>query len=142
MTQMNRLFCFLILAVALVASGCQRNGQPAANHPKPPSDTSTKIEKDGLHNVYRINDKLFSGSSPEGEEGFRSLKEMGVLTVISVDGAKPDVARARKFGLRYVHIPIGYDGISRPQTLRLAKAVRDLPGSVYLHCHHGKHCGP
>src|SRR5262249_38153767 len=36
----------------------------------------------------------------------------------------------------------GYDGIPREQVLRLAKAVRDLPGPIYLHCHHGVHRGP
>jgi hypothetical protein len=44
--------------------------------------------------------------------------------------------------MRYVHLPIGYDGVPRAQALRIARAVRDLPGPVYLHCHHGKHRGP
>jgi len=96
----------------------------------------------GLHNVFRITGNLYSGSSPEGDEGFRSLQELGVKAVLSVDGARPNVAAARKFGLRYVHIPFGYDGIPRPLVLRLAKAVRDLPGPVYVHCHHGEHRGP
>jgi protein tyrosine phosphatase (PTP) superfamily phosphohydrolase (DUF442 family) len=100
------------------------------------------MEAKGLHNVYRITDKLISGSSPDGDEGFESLKALGVKTIISVDGARPDLDRARKYGLRYVHLPTGYDGISRPQVLQLAKAVRDLPGPIYLHCHHGKHRGP
>jgi protein tyrosine phosphatase (PTP) superfamily phosphohydrolase (DUF442 family) len=95
-----------------------------------------------LHNVFRITDKLFSGSSPDGEEGFRSLRDLGVRTVVSVDGARPDLERAHQVGLRYVHLPIGYDGIAREQALRLTRAVRDLPGPVYIHCHHGKHRGP
>src|SRR5262249_30099789 len=48
----------------------------------------------------------------------------------------------RRHGLRYAHVPIGYDGVPRRQALRIARAVRDLPGPVYLHCHHGKHRGP
>jgi protein tyrosine phosphatase (PTP) superfamily phosphohydrolase (DUF442 family) len=96
----------------------------------------------GLHNVHRITDKLLSGSSPDDEEGFRSLRDLGVKTIISVDGARPDAALARRHGMRYVHIPFGYDAIPREQALRLAKAVRDLPGAIYLHCHHGKHRGP
>jgi protein tyrosine phosphatase (PTP) superfamily phosphohydrolase (DUF442 family) len=95
-----------------------------------------------LDNVYRITDKLFSGSSPEGDEGFESLQKLGVKTIISVDGARPDIARAHRYGLRYVHLPIGYDGVPDRQALRLAKAVRDLPGPIYIHCHHGKHRGP
>src|SRR5205807_10192310 len=87
-------------------------------------------------------DKLLSGSGPEGAAGFRSLRELGVKTVISVDGMTPEVELARREGLRYVHLPIGYDGVPREQALRIARAVRDLPGPVYLHCHHGKHRGP
>jgi hypothetical protein len=59
--------------------------------------------------------------------------------VISVDGAVPDVARAARFGLRYVHLPIGYDGFDDARKLDLVRAVRDLPGPIYIHCHHGKH---
>ncbi len=44
--------------------------------------------------------------------------------------------------MRYVHIPIGYDGVPTEAALRMARAVRDLPGPVYLHCHHGQHRGP
>ncbi len=101
-----------------------------------------KSEYPGLHNVLRVTDKLLSGSSPEGDAGFESLKKLGVKTVLTVDGARPDLERARKFGMRYVHLPIGYNGIPENQGLRIARAVRDLPGRVYLHCHHGKHRGP
>jgi hypothetical protein len=52
------------------------------------------------------------------------------------------VAAAEGQGLRYVHLPIGYDGIPSDRAAQLAKAVRDLPGPVYIHCHHGKHRGP
>lgn len=96
----------------------------------------------GLHNVLRITDKLLSGSVPEGDTGFQTLQKLGVKTIITVDGAKPEVERAKKFGMRYVHLPIGYDSVPADQGLRLAKAVRDLPGLVYMHCHHGKHRSP
>jgi protein tyrosine phosphatase (PTP) superfamily phosphohydrolase (DUF442 family) len=100
------------------------------------------VEAEGLHNVLRISDKIYSGSGPEGPKSFAALRRLGIKTVISVDGARPDVELARRHGLRYVHIPIGYNGVLRPQALQLAKAVRDLPGPVYVHCHHGKHRGP
>jgi len=106
-----------------------------------PTDIS-KIELPGLDNVFRVMDKLYSGSGPEDEAAFKSLEKLGIKTVISVDGAKPNLVLAKKYGLRYVHLPIGYDGISRDQALRLAKAVLELPGPIYLHCHHGKHRGP
>src|SRR5262245_57669653 len=131
--------------LAALAAGCQSGGgtspasRPAAE--APPADPA-KVEAAGLHNVYRITDKLLSGSSPEGDEGFESLRRLGVRTVLSVDGARPDVERAHRYGLRYVHLPIGDDGVPREQALRIAMAVRDLPGPVYVRCHHGKHRGP
>jgi protein tyrosine phosphatase (PTP) superfamily phosphohydrolase (DUF442 family) len=148
MMQMSGFRIFLTLTLLQAASGCQQQDRavdPAATEGfdgMRKGDAALKIEKEGLHNVYQITSTLFSGSSPEGDEGFRSLQELGIETIISVDGARPDVDRAHKFGLLYVHLPVGYEGISRLQTLRLAKAVRDLPGPVYLHCHHGKHRGP
>ncbi|CAN5389483.1 hypothetical protein BH10PLA2_BH10PLA2_12960 [soil metagenome] len=96
----------------------------------------------GLHNVQHFTDKLVSGSSPEGDAGFFSLQKLGVKTIISVDGAQPDVERARKFGMRYVHIPVGYDGVPLESALKMARATRDLPGPIYIHCHHGLHRGP
>lgn len=39
-------------------------------------------------------------------------------------------------------MPHGYDGIPQTRAAELAKAVRDLPGPIYIHCHHGKHRSP
>jgi hypothetical protein len=41
--------------------------------------------------------------------------------------------------MRYVHLPIGYDGFDDVRKAQLVRAVRDLPKPIYLHCHHGKH---
>jgi hypothetical protein len=49
---------------------------------------------------------------------------------------------ARKYGLRYVHLPHGYDGVPDERVKELAKAVQDLDGLIYIHCHHGKHRSP
>lgn len=100
------------------------------------------VDYTALHNVVRLSESLYSGGAPEGEEGFRVLRRLGVKTVITVDGAKPDVKTARKYGLRYVHLPFGYDGCPTPTAHALIKAVRDLPGPVYMHCHLGKHRSP
>ncbi|MFO0425795.1 MAG: hypothetical protein ACK526_04440 [Planctomyces sp.] len=102
----------------------------------------TRLTVEHLPNAVRVHDKVVSGGLPEGEEGFRSLKQLGIQTVISVDGAAPDLAMARKYGLRYIHLPHSYDGIPNPRVLELARAVRDSDGPVYIHCHHGKHRSP
>lgn len=96
----------------------------------------------GLHNVNPAAEKMLVGSEPEEEVAFQKLKELGVKTIVSVDGAKPDVELARKYGLRYVHIPIGYDGIEKESALAMTRVARESQGLTYVHCHHGKHRGP
>lgn len=95
-----------------------------------------------LPNAFRIHPDLFSGGTPNGDLGFAQLKRLGIKTIVSVDGATPDLDAARRQGLRYVHLPHGYEGISEAHAQRLAKAVLELPRPIYFHCHHGKHRSP
>lgn len=83
-----------------------------------------------------------SGSGPETPEAFDQLKSMGIKTIISVDGSSPKVELADARGMRYVHIPVTYATVTDEQRLEIARAIRDLPGPVFVHCHHGKHRGP
>lgn len=97
----------------------------------------------GVDNVLKISSHVVSGSQPHGEEGFKTLKELGVNVIVSVDGAKPDVENAHKYGMRYVHIPIGYDGISDDAQASLKRVMKDFKqDKIFFHCHHGKHRGP
>jgi protein tyrosine phosphatase (PTP) superfamily phosphohydrolase (DUF442 family) len=114
----------------------------AAAAPGARSDVASKSEPAGLHNLMKVTSRLYSGSEPHGEEGIASLQKLGVKTIVSVDGAKPKVDLARKYGLRYVHIPIGYDGVHEEAGEMLARLVREAEGPFYVHCHHGKHRGP
>jgi protein tyrosine phosphatase (PTP) superfamily phosphohydrolase (DUF442 family) len=129
-----RAMTCLVAALAAAASthGASRSVGVAVGAIKP-------TELPGLHNVFRVSAKLYSGSAPEGNPGFQSLRALGIRTVITVDGMRPDVAAAHRYGLRYVHLPFGYDGCPMPRALEIIRAVRDLPGPIYLHCHHGKH---
>ncbi|RUL89156.1 phosphatase domain-containing protein [Tautonia sociabilis] len=124
----------LPLALALLA-GPTEDEPSAVQDPRP-------ISAPGIENLFRLGPNLLSGGQPEGDEAFRALADLGVRTIITVDGAAPDTEAARRYGMRYVHLPIGYDGVPREQAVALVKAVRSLPGPFYVHCHHGKHRGP
>ncbi len=128
---------FVHLAIALSPCGCSR---PAVTTIAVESPRA--LETSALHNLFLVRDGIYSGGSPEGDAGFAELQKLGIRTIITVDGAQPDVSRAKQLGMRYVHLPIGYDGIPQAQAERIAKAVRDLPKPIYIHCHHGKHRGP
>ena len=95
-----------------------------------------------VENLFQLTPNLYSGGGPEGDEAFAALARLGIQTLISVDGAPPDVELARRHGMKYVHLPIGYDGVRSERLPQLLKAVRELPGPVLVHCHHGRHRGP
>lgn len=95
-----------------------------------------------LNNLLRVSPTIYTGGQPTRNAAFAELARLGVRTVVSVDGAIPDVEAARNAGLRYVHIPIGYDGVSQSAGQSLTRLVRDAEGPFYIHCHHGQHRGP
>ena len=101
-----------------------------------------RIKAEGLDNFFALSTNIYSGAAPEGDEGFAALAKFGIKTIITVDGSAPDVERAHAHGLRYVHLPHGYDGIPLQTQLQLIKAAETVEGPVYVHCHHGQHRGP
>lgn len=130
------------LAVAF-ASGCRSNeAAPATAEIRiaaPPPSAQKAEQLPGVHNVVSYADGIVCGGVPEGEEGLHTLAAMGIKTIITVDGAAPDVATAAKLGMRYVHLPISYDTVTPERQKQLAQAIASLPGPIYMHCHHGKH---
>lgn len=145
---MSQRLIATLLACALVSGCSEPEPAPApppaeqAARPAPPT-LKDEVPRDyaGLENVVAYAPRVYSGSVPHGAEGFQTLKRWGVDTIISVDGAAPDLAAARAAGLRYIHLPIGYDGMEEARTLEIARALQlsQARGAVYMHCHHGKH---
>ena len=107
-----------------------------------PIGPAVAVDLGPIHNGFRLGKKIISGSCPYGDAGFAALAAQGVKTIVDVDGAKPDADLAAKYGMRYVHIPVPYSGITRDEQLEIIRAVRDLDGPVFVHCHHGEHRGP
>ncbi len=103
----------------------------------PPQDSSSH-----LHNLFQLTERIYSGAQPDDDAAFAEIAKLGVRTVVSVDGARPDVAAAKRAGLRYVHIPIGYDGLDQAAGESIVNLIKNAEGPFYIHCHHGKHRGP
>ena len=137
----------LAITGALAADNAAPN---AATSPAPtektaqtkPTGPAVAVDLGPIHNGFRLGKKIISGSCPYGDAGFAALAAQGVKTIVTVDGAKPDADLAAKYGMRYVHIPVAYGGLTREQELEIIRAVRDLEGPVFIHCHHGEHRGP
>ncbi|MBM3962601.1 MAG: hypothetical protein FJ306_11970, partial [Planctomycetes bacterium] len=138
-----RTRCLFAAAAAAVAfaSACNTPPPPPAVPavPTPPLAATKAEHLPGLHNVVAYAPNVIGGGQPEGEEGLVTLKGMGIQTVVSVDGATPDVANAEKLGLRYVHLPISYDTVTPERQQQLAQVLANCAEPIYVHCHHGKH---
>ncbi|MEL7472730.1 MAG: hypothetical protein AAGK04_05370 [Planctomycetota bacterium] len=98
---------------------------------------------EAVPHLRRLHANVYTGGQPVGHDAFAALNELGVRTIISVDGARPDVEMARRFNMRYHHIPQSYHALPIEDQIRIAEAIwRSDRAGVYVHCHHGKHRAP
>ena len=93
-------------------------------------------------NFRQLSTRIYSSGEPSGDSAFRALKQEGIKTIISVDGTAPEVANAKKCGIAYVHLPIGYDGVPPATIVAMDRVLHSTEGKLLIHCHHGKHRGP
>lgn len=142
MTKRPTLLRFALTSIGLVFVACQQSavhGRADAAMTAPAVGADKPVQLPGVHNIVSYAPGLVCGGVPEGEEGLHTLAAMGIKTIVSVDGATPDVPGAEKLGIRYVHLPISYDTVTPARQKELAQAISSVEGPVYLHCHHGKH---
>ena len=119
----------------------ERKPAPETKGPGASGDPASEATA-GLPRFIRWSERVTQGAQPVGEVAFKSMAALGITMAISVDGAQPDVAAAAKHGVRYVHLPIGYDRLPKEIVAKLAAAFKQAKGSIYVHCHHGRHRGP
>ncbi|MBS0187034.1 MAG: cytochrome c [Planctomycetes bacterium] len=149
MTTWRKSIWLTVLAAGVLTASCQSSPRDSTTAAPPvappiplpaPSETKPR-DYPGIHNAVAYHENFVSGSAPDGDTGFDTLQHMGVKTIISVDGAVPEVDKAKARGMRYIHLPIGYNGFDEQRKLELVRATSDAmtQGPVYIHCHHGKH---
>ena len=151
------MLCPLVVCLECVAAdqavilqvkfGQAREGSATANGQQSepvflPEDGPSEKDYPELHNLIQVTGQMYMGAEPKTEAAFQQLAELGVRVIVSVDGARPHLELAKKHGMRYVHIPIGYDGFSPEAAKSFTRAANELGDIIYVHCHHGKHRGP
>ncbi len=94
-----------------------------------------------IEELRMLSARLACGPEPT-EVLLKNLAEQGVRTLVSVDGQKPDLELAKRYGMRYIHLPMGYDGVPPEVQVSIASLLEKHPGKIFFHCHHGKHRGP
>lgn len=138
----------LIAAVALSVSSLLAQSTapvsviPTASRPAANWQYSRVGDLDGVKAVTKLSDRMLRGAQPDGAAGMESLKKLGVKTILSVE--EPDLNEteaAKAAGIAMRNVATEYSGLPKPVIDKLVAAYRDLDGTTYVHCHHGKHRG-
>jgi protein tyrosine phosphatase (PTP) superfamily phosphohydrolase (DUF442 family) len=126
-------FCVVLLSAALCGCGLFEDQSEDSK--------VEKLEVEGVKNVYKLSPRILTGGKPEGETGFSELEKLGVKTIVSVTDDAPDEEAAGKHGMRYVHVPMTYEGVSPEQREKILKAVSETTEPVFIHCNSGRNRG-
>ncbi|MEC8557267.1 MAG: hypothetical protein VXZ82_19870 [Planctomycetota bacterium] len=129
------LLASIISSVLLFAQDEKKQSTESDSAPANFLDINEKLD-------LELDKQIYSGGEPAEHRHFRWLAGQGIKTIVSVDGIAPNLKLAQAYGLRYVHIPLTYSGISRDSGLAMLRVLKEMPGPIYVHCHHGQHRAP
>jgi tyrosine-protein phosphatase SIW14 len=89
----------------------------------------------GLDNVGRISPKVFRGNQPK-KEGYKTLKEIGIKTVINLRSRHYEKDMVESAGMRYLEFPIGMlEKAKKNEIRKIVQAMADPANQpVYVHC--------
>ncbi len=128
----------ILALITLLIGAC---ASPPRKTPSP-SNAQRLPNARGLSNVARITPNLYRGAQPD-DDGYRTLKKMGVKTIISFRNFFSSEKNAEAAGLQYLSIPIyasiGSSAPTDAQVKLFFDTVLDPRNQpVYIHCQHGK----
>jgi len=126
--------CVPAIALFALALGATALAQTIA---MPPKSAAQPIEAPGTSNFYKVGDTLYRSAQPTAE-GFRSLKNLGIVTVVNLRSYHSDRAAIGSTGLASEHIYMKAWHPERKEIVRflqIATAPKRTP--VLVHCQHG-----
>lgn len=93
----------------------------------------------GLKNAGRLEPGLFRGAQPD-RDGYQTLKEMGVRTVLSFRNNHDESTEVLAAGMKPLRVRMNMLKDPNPQQVKQALAIMSDPGlrPLYFHCALGK----
>jgi protein tyrosine/serine phosphatase len=94
-----------------------------------------------IENFGQMDERVYRGAQPTAED-YKSLKELGINTVIDLrkDNENYSKSTVEGLGMKYVHIPMTGWTTKDSSVADFLKTVNDTSnGKVYIHCAAGKH---
>ncbi len=122
-----------LLAFAILIGTCP--AEPASN--SLPASSTNSIQMKGVPNFYKVSDNLYRSGQPTAE-GMRSLKAMGIRTVVNLRSFHSDRDVIEDTGLKYGHIPMKVWYPKEKQAVQFLQMLADDKKTpVLVHCQHG-----
>lgn len=91
----------------------------------------------GLQNFAQISRNLYRGGAST-TVGYRTLKQMGVRTIVDLQEFHSDLSALEGLGLRYVALPMNPAEVEDEEVARFLQIVRDPDCQpVFVHCRAG-----
>jgi protein tyrosine phosphatase (PTP) superfamily phosphohydrolase (DUF442 family) len=120
--------------IALVLAG----PATAAETPAPrPATWAQPLAAKGASNFFKVSDSLYRSAQPTAE-GFRSFKDLGIVTVVNLRSFNSDRREIGSTGLAYEHIYMKAWHPERKEVVRFLQIVTDPKRTpVLVHCQHG-----
>jgi uncharacterized protein (TIGR01244 family) len=126
----------VLAAVAMACDSSSGSGKSAASG-RPAAWARPMPGRAGLPNLHKVSDALYRGAQPD-DEGFATLKKLGIKTVVNLRTFHSDRSECRRAGLDYVHITAqAWEG-EDDEVIDFLKVVTDKTRQpVFVHCQHG-----
>jgi len=154
---MNQNYLFILLAAALLISLPESEGKRRKKKNKKVDGVTTAStraapQKPGPDDKYKLlgtftgikstiiqyDNKLYIGGMLYSENGYKTLKDIGIRTIISFLPTSEERSLAKKHGFKLVEIDINQStGITKEQIKTFEKAIEKSPAPFYLHCFNG-----
>lgn len=122
----------LILVFGLIGLDC----------PQILAKTTPKAHHPGINNFFQVAPTIYRGATPANEEAIRELSQMGIKSIINLRYSYFSVKRersiAKRYGIKFFHVPLGYFKPSNEKTSQILKLMTNPENQpVFVHCRYG-----
>lgn len=101
-----------------------------------PSNWATKVELQGLNNMYKVDNDLYRSEQPNAKAMFL-LDSMKIKTILNVRRIRNDRHEAKNTKLVLKHVPINTWFINYDDIVASLKEIVKSEKPILIHCKHG-----
>jgi tyrosine-protein phosphatase SIW14 len=95
----------------------------------------------GVPNFHQVSERIYRGAQPT-PEGFRSLAQMGIKTIVDLRREEPQVRGEQRvveaLGMKFLSVPMSMQAPTEEQIARVMQELNSNSDPIFVHCHGGR----